>query len=142
MQYIIISFLLLSNLFLSSCIERVKHEGVVIEQDSIDKIIIGKSTKEELNDLLGTPSFIMDNLENMPETWEYISTDKKWYAFLKPTITSHLVLEIEFKGNVVSRLNKITKEQLPTEKMELFKITPKDNLKNYPKPILKSEDQQ
>lgn len=86
---------------LAACSPIVDQRGHVKDEGWKDLIIIGTTTKEGVEQVLGSPSSV-STFGN--ETWYYIATRKETQAFYKPEIVQQEVTKIEFSGDGVVSL--------------------------------------
>ena len=94
-------------LFASGCGPKVDNGGYIREEGFKDKIVVGKSSKEDIRNNLGDPS---TQSSFGDETWYYITSTKEAYAFLKPEVVQQDVTEITFNSaGVVSKVNNYAK---------------------------------
>jgi len=104
---------ILLNLFilmLAACSSDVfvSHCGNMPTQERIAQLQKGQ-TKDEVLDLLGTPSNIVSLDQN---TWIYMSSDIKKVAFLKPVELDRDVLTVRFNQyNQVDEIVRLNKQQ-------------------------------
>ncbi|MGH7002306.1 MAG: outer membrane protein assembly factor BamE, partial [Alphaproteobacteria bacterium] len=68
--------------------------------ENVDQIQVGRTTKNEVVRLLGSPSNVASFDEN---TWYYISARQVQLAFLRPRTTDQAVLAIRFDQSGVVR---------------------------------------
>jgi outer membrane protein assembly factor BamE (lipoprotein component of BamABCDE complex) len=119
------AFLLLSvtGLALGSCSPKVASIGYVSEGRIREMALIGKSSREDVQTRLGSPSAQSSFGE---ETWYYVTARKEAYAFLRPEVVQQDVVGVVFDGNgLVSRIDgynindsrdfKLVKRETPTE---------------------------
>jgi len=119
MRFILILFLI------SACSTTVNH-GLVIKENDVSAIMPNVTRREDVRTILGEPSFIWN------EKWHYVSTKKKYRAFLLPKIEKHDVYTISFNGDIVQDIKHITesdirhtqinKHKIKTQKPDLSKI--------------------
>ena len=105
-----ILFNLCAVLALSSCSSDIfiDHNGNMPTEERISKLQKGQ-TKDEVLDLLGTPSNIVSLNQN---TWIYMSSEIKKVAFFKPEELNRDILTIKFNEyNQVASINRINKDQ-------------------------------
>jgi outer membrane protein assembly factor BamE (lipoprotein component of BamABCDE complex) len=113
---------------LSGCIPpQVDNRGHVDAFNRTDQVKIGASTREEVMELLGSPS-VTNNFGE--EIWYYVSKRKESVAFLKPEITQQKVTGIVFDSSGVvtaikgygmkdKRIVEMAADVTPTEGHEL-----------------------
>ena len=102
--------LFLMTAFLSACSSDtfISHCGNMPSEERISQIKKGQ-TKDEVLDILGTPSSVVSLDQN---TWIYMSSEIKKVAFFSPEETSRDVLTIRFnKYNQVAKIERLNKEQ-------------------------------
>lgn len=102
-RFINLSFTLL--LALTGC-ATIDNRGHVVDPDQLESIKVSVSTKEQVAELLGSPSSV-STFGN--KIWYYMSETTQTRAFLNPTVLKSNTTRIEFddQGRVVS-LNSIT----------------------------------
>lgn len=87
---------------LPACSPKVDNGGYVLEKDTKQQLVEGRTTKDEVLTALGSPS---SQSSFGPETWYYITDRKEAYAFLKPSVVEQDVLAVEFdSGGVVDKI--------------------------------------
>ncbi len=95
-------------LALAACSPKVDNRGYMKDGDVKDKIIVGKSTKDEVIVELGSPSA---KSSFGAETWYYISSRQETVAFFKSEVVDQNVVRIEFNSEgVVSSVGNYNKE--------------------------------
>lgn len=93
-------------LMLSACASRTNVAGYVPDEDDIAQIQPGNQSKEEVEELLGTPSSLA-SFEDRSNTWYYISSRTETVAFLSPEVTERTVVAIQFDDNgIVKQVNR------------------------------------
>lgn len=109
----------LAALGVFACSPKIDNRGYMKDGDLKEKVIVGKSTKDEVLAELGSPSS-QSSFGN--ETWYYISSREETHAFLSPKITEQNVMRIEFDGaGVVSAVSDYDKES--AKKFDIVKRT-------------------
>jgi len=85
----------------AACAPRVATHGNLPDPDKLAEIVPGKVAKDQVVEILGSPSSIAAFNE---ETWYYISERQETTAFLAPDVTDRKVITIRFdkKGTVTS----------------------------------------
>ena len=78
---------------LSSCSQSQVVDGQYPPQYNLKEIIVGDHSKDDVLDILGTPSTIPSFDKNK---WFYIEITREKIAFLKPKLISQKVLQIDF----------------------------------------------
>ena len=81
---------------LVACSPTVDVRGNLPDQEVVETIKVGQSTKEIVQELLGTPSTIATTDK---EVWYYIGEKTETVAFFSPTVLDRKVLEIRFDQN-------------------------------------------
>jgi outer membrane protein assembly factor BamE (lipoprotein component of BamABCDE complex) len=89
------AFLLAGSIALAACQETIDVRGFVPDDDSLARIQIGLQQKEDVRDLLGTPSTITPFGD---ETWLYISRRTSSRPFFDSTILDQQVVAVVFDG--------------------------------------------
>lgn len=110
-------------LFTASCATNTTH-GVILEDRNLAVVIPDVTRREDVNNLLGTPSFIID------DDWYYVTTVKQYRAFFTPQIVKHDLYKISFSGEVVNNIEHKTKHDVRKVHVPIYRIkTVKPNLK-------------
>lgn len=87
---------------LAACSPKVENRGYMQESEIKDKVVVGQTTKDEVQSLLGSPS-AYGNFGG--ETWYYISSREETYAFMRSEVTEQNTVRIEFdQAGVVSKV--------------------------------------
>src|SRR5262245_13087988 len=94
---------------LSGCfIATIDSLGYVPDEGALERVKPGQQTREEVAQLLGTPSSIVPFSE---DTWIYISRKTSTVAFLDPTVIEQNVVVVQFdQGGVVQDVRRYTLE--------------------------------
>ena len=103
--------------FVIGCSKLVEQNGVPINNEMFQKLIIGSSTKNQVKKNLGKPLIIDDQNE---ETWIYFSQKIEKIAFFAPKLTDRTVMLLKFKNN---RL--INKESFTQQDSKIIDISTK-----------------
>jgi Small protein A (tmRNA-binding) len=82
----------------AACTPTVDLRGNLPQPEDLAKIEAGKTTRDEVQILLGTPSTIASY---GGESWQYISARTESVAFFKPELKERKVISITFDGNGV-----------------------------------------
>ena len=77
----------------AACTPTVDTRGNLPHPDDLAKITAGKTTRDEVQTLLGTPS---SSLNYGGESWQYISSVFETTAFFKPELKDRKVVAIYF----------------------------------------------
>lgn len=80
----------------------LKHNGNMPEEKKINQIALGL-TKEEVRDILGSPSSVTGLNDNH---WIYMSSTQRKIAFLRPEETERDILALSFKDGKISKIEK------------------------------------
>lgn len=78
---------------LSACSPIVNVRGYVPEQDKIEKLAVGEQSKDQVYNLLGSPSTLATFSE---DTWYYISSRTERIGFFEPKTVDRTVLAVKF----------------------------------------------
>ena len=92
--------MLTATILLAGCQERIDVRGNLPNPDLLQDIEVGYITKNEVADLLGTPSSVAPFSSN---TWYYISERTKTVAFFEPEILERKVIVVKFDEKGVAR---------------------------------------
>jgi outer membrane protein assembly factor BamE (lipoprotein component of BamABCDE complex) len=85
--------LLSAAILLAACSPTIDQRGNLPDADNVLAIQPGVSTKDEVSQLLGTPSTIATFTD---KTWYYISKRTETVAFFSPDVTDQQVLVVRF----------------------------------------------
>ena len=88
------------TILVAGCQERIDVRGNLPNPDLLQDIEVGYITKNEVADLLGTPSSIAPFSSNI---WYYISERTKTVAFFEPEILERKVIVVRFDQKGVAR---------------------------------------
>jgi outer membrane protein assembly factor BamE (lipoprotein component of BamABCDE complex) len=91
-------------LLLSSCVVHVKDHGYEQNADNFAKLKVNQSTKEDVLDLLGSPS-TTDSFNE--DSWYYVSVKTKKVSLLNADVTGHVVNKLQFKQGVLSNISMV-----------------------------------
>ncbi len=89
------------GLTLASCTPTVAKRGNTIEDDQLQQIKVGESTREDVAKVLGTPTQ-MATFDD--KTWYYIGQRTEKEAFFDPELKEQKIVTVEFtpEGKVLS----------------------------------------
>jgi outer membrane protein assembly factor BamE (lipoprotein component of BamABCDE complex) len=94
--------LLASVAALAACSPRIDQRGNLLDPDAVLAVKPGIQTKDQVAQLLGTPSTIATFND---KTWYYVSKRTETTAFFTPDITDQQVLVVKFDdANVVEKV--------------------------------------
>ena len=95
---------------ITSCgLKVVENHGQIYEQNvDFDNLQIGKTTKEEVVNILGSPS-TTSNFDN-EQSWIYISSEFKKYVFLDGDNTDQKILILSFNDTTLNNKEILSKE--------------------------------
>ena len=97
--------LLLASLPLGGCLQTVSTRGSLPAADVVDNLKVGVQTKDQVVQLLGSPSNVGTFSDN---TWYYIGVKVEQTAFFKPAPVEQQVLQIKFDDlGVVKEVKKL-----------------------------------
>ena len=82
----------------AACSGNQEIRGFVRDESSIEQIKTGLQSKDEVAELLGSPSSVATFTER-GETWYYISQISEHLAFFNPTVTDQRVLAVNFDSD-------------------------------------------
>ena len=87
---------------LGACQPIVDNQGQRALKEDVEQIQVGRSTKNDVARLLGSPSSTAPLDAN---TWYYMSVRREHYAFFEPRVREHQVVMIRFnQGGVVAEI--------------------------------------
>jgi len=114
--------ILILSLFFTSCAPVIKLHGYQLEDILLNEPqTIGTSTKEDLEDSYGSPSI---KIEDVGNTWIYLTTSKQKKVFTKDEFQDQLIFTFNFDDNNIL----ISQEVYDQNQMLSFKY---DNNKTY-----------
>ncbi len=86
----------------------IDNHGHIVEPEQVAKIQVGVTTKDQVAELLGTPSSVSTF---GAKTWLYMSETTQRRAFLDPTVLSSNITRIEFnEQGKVTALDSLTEK--------------------------------
>ena len=93
--------ILILSLFFTSCAPVIKLHGYQLEDILLNEPqTIGTSTKEDLEDSYGSPSI---KIEDVGNTWIYLTTSKQKKVFTKDEFQDQLIFTFNFdKNNILT----------------------------------------
>ncbi|MCL2469646.1 MAG: outer membrane protein assembly factor BamE [Alphaproteobacteria bacterium] len=80
-------------LLLAACAPTVANRGTIIDPEKLAQLTIGQSSREEVIQILGSPTQVATFDEN---TWYYFGCSTKQYSFLNPEITAQSAVSLQF----------------------------------------------
>jgi outer membrane protein assembly factor BamE (lipoprotein component of BamABCDE complex) len=87
---------------LGACQPIVDNQGQRAVKEDVEQIQVGRSNKNDVARLLGSPSSVAPLDAN---TWYYMSVRREHYAFFEPRVREHQVLMIRFnQAGVVAEI--------------------------------------
>ena len=97
---------------INSCGLRViENHGQIYEKNAnFEELKVGKTTKDEIIGLLGTPS-TTSNFDD-EQSWIYISSEFKKYVFLDGTNTDQRILILSFNQNTLNSKELLLKDDI------------------------------
>lgn len=91
-----------------ACSPNVENHGNIPDPEIVTSIRIGKTNREQVSEMLGTPSAVSTFDK---ESWYYIGARTSQFAFLDPEILERKVLVVRFdEKGVVQQLGTLSKE--------------------------------
>ena len=104
----VIFALLFATTILSACISRIEKQGHLIDDDQMQAIVVGQSSKQTVLEKLGTPT-ITSAFD--PNKWIYVSINDKVKAFLAPELEKARSISISFnEQGIVSNISMATQK--------------------------------
>ena len=111
----------------SGCATKLANRGNHVDPKVLAEIAPGKQTREEVSELLGSPSSVTTFGD---DTWYYISNRTETFAFFVPEVLERQVVKIKFgpdgKVNTIDTLNlddgkqvELVKRTTPTHGTEM-----------------------
>ena len=97
---------------LNSCgLKVVENHGQIYEKNiNFKELQVGKTTKNEIVELLGSPS-TTSNFDN-EQSWIYISSEFKKFVFLDGSNTDQKILIISFNQNTLKNKELLSKNDI------------------------------
>ncbi len=84
-----------------ACAPIVELRGNLPPPEQLEQVKVGKSTRDDVQSLLGTPSTVVPYGD---ETWHYISTVTETVAFFAPEVKERKVISVVFDRNGIVRV--------------------------------------
>lgn len=103
-----ITFLCLLLGLCASCVSRDIHCGHELNPESIAKLKVKNTTKQEVLDILGSPSSSSTFDENI---WYYINMTRTGVTPFKKGISTHKVLQLTFHNDILVAIKMISGEK-------------------------------
>lgn len=92
----------ITTMLITGCLKQENHHGYRFEQTGLNRIEIGKTKKQDVLNLLGSPTATSDFGS---DTYYYISMDHMQAAFFNPKVEKQKIVEITFSsGEVVDQV--------------------------------------
>ncbi|MFV0430853.1 MAG: outer membrane protein assembly factor BamE [Alphaproteobacteria bacterium] len=91
----------------SGCFTEKQYSGHVIEAQNVDLIKVGKTSKADVYDILGSPS---SKGSFGSDIWYYIGDYRSQTAFLDPKVKNRQVVAIHFNKN--EKVSKVERKTL------------------------------
>ena len=101
----------------TGCSKLVEQNGVPVNNEIFQNLIIGSSTKNQVKKNLGEPLMIDNHNE---ETWIYFSQKIEKIAFFAPKLNERTVILLKFKNNKL-----INKESFTQKDSKIIDISTK-----------------
>ncbi len=93
---------------LVACTPKIDIRGNLPDEERLSEIVPGEQSREEIRDILGTPSSIAVFDQ---ETWFYVSQRTETLAFFEPEVKERSVVILKFdKEGFVSNIETLTAE--------------------------------
>lgn len=93
--------------FVAACSPNLSNHGNIPDKELIESIRIGKSNRDQVAAMLGTPSTIATFNK---EAWYYVGSRKSQVAFWEPDLLERKVLVVRFdKKGVVQQVERLDK---------------------------------
>ncbi|MEY3197056.1 MAG: hypothetical protein RLZZ59_424 [Pseudomonadota bacterium] len=105
-KYIKIPIVILVAIALSGC-QGTYSRGVRLDKDSIEAIKTGHLGREQVEELLGSPTMISDYT---PNTWYYVSRVARDKVWSRPSVKKQMIVKVTFTGDFVSHVEVIDKK--------------------------------
>tara|TARA_Y100000590_G_scaffold470228_1_gene662908 strand:- start:2138 stop:2596 length:459 start_codon:yes stop_codon:yes gene_type:complete len=105
-------FFSISFFQLNNCgLKIVDNHGQIYEKNvNFEEIILGKTTKKDVSDYLGSPS-TTSNFDG-EQNWYYISSEFKKFVFLDGENTDQKILILSFNKDIVSNKEILLKDSI------------------------------
>lgn len=78
---------------LTACTPTVANRGHIVDPDKLAEVKVGESTRENVANILGSPSQIGTFDETV---WYYFGRNTKQYSFLNPEVVKQQAVEVRF----------------------------------------------
>ncbi|NBX73305.1 MAG: outer membrane protein assembly factor BamE [Alphaproteobacteria bacterium] len=103
-------------LLLSACAPAMTNRGHLVDADKLAQLSVGTSTRDDVANVLGTPTYVADFDEN---TWYYVGQTTEQTAFFRPDVAAHTSVRIRFgddgKVTAIDNLNSAPRASLDPE---------------------------
>lgn len=93
------AILLLFCLAFGGCVSKDIYRGHDLTKSAVAQLKVNKSSKDDVVEVLGHPSFASTFNDNV---WYYVSVKRIGVSPFNKGVSSHKVLELHFKNNVLS----------------------------------------
>ena len=104
-----ITFLCLLLALCNACVSRDIHCGHELNPESIAKLKVKRTTKQEVLDILGSPSSVSTFDDNI---WYYISMKRIGVTPFNKGTSTHKVLQLTFKNNILVEMKMMAGEKV------------------------------
>lgn len=99
---------------IASCTPTVHTRGAYLKPHDLEKVVVGTSTKDDVQKALGSPSTVSSFYDN---TWYYVGSLSEDLAFYKPQTMDQQVIQITFDEiGTVTNIYKV--DQATAEKID------------------------
>lgn len=78
---------------LAACEPTIATRGNILDQEKMEQVAIGQSTREDVARLLGTPTQVATFDENV---WYYVGRNTEQYSFFTPEVLQQKAVEVRF----------------------------------------------
>ncbi len=86
---------------LSSCVSNTKNYGYDQYLNNFDKLKVGRSTKDSVVSIVGSPSTVSAFSDN---EWYYVTIKTKKVSFFKANVIGHMITKLQFKGGLLVKM--------------------------------------
>lgn len=78
---------------LAACEPTIATRGNILDQERMDQVAIGQSSREDVARILGTPTQVATFDENV---WYYVGRNTEQYSFFTPEVIQQKAVEVRF----------------------------------------------
>lgn len=97
------------SLAVSACSPITATRGNLLDDERLERVTVGQSTKDDVVSALGSPS-VVSTFDN--DQWYYVGRSTERLAFFKPSVAEQRIYEVRFdKEGRLATLNQVDPEK-------------------------------